>query len=1298
MDFLKIKERSPKEGKLEIYPDYSVKKSQDLMVRAKSFYAIWDEEANLWSQNEYDVPRLVDKMLREYKGDADKRTEGVVQVKYLGDFSSSSWLQFRNYIGHLSDSSTELDEKLTFSNTEVTKSDYVSRRLPYPLSPGDTPAWNEIMGTLYHPEERQKLEWAIGAIVSGDSKRIQKFIVLYGAPGTGKGTFLDIVGKLFDGYIGTFEAKTLTGNGAFAAEAFKHNPLVAIDPDGDLSRLQDNTRLNSIVSHEPMMINEKNKPTYSMKVHAFLMIATNMAIKFTDAKSGLIRRLIDVHPSGETLSARKYQTLTNQVDFELGAIAHHCLEVYRSMGKNYYDAYRPTEMMLQTDVFFNFIEAYYEVFKSQNGVSLQQAHVLYNEFCDDSGLEYKLARHKIREELKNYFDKYEERATIDGARVRSWYSEFNAEHFKYKVDDEPVFSLVMDSNESLLDDILKDCPAQLSNASGYPRRYWTDAPKKNKEGVEFTPKPSQVCDTFLKDLDTTKEHYVKPPQNHIVIDFDLTDDSGEKSAELNLEAASQWPPTYAEFSKSGGGIHLHYDYDGDANTLSRIFEEGIEIKVFTGDMSLRRRVSKCNNVPVATLNSGLPIKEKKKVIDSDQVQSEKALRDLVTRCINREFNGGNTKPSVDFIHKILGDAYLTDLQYDLTDMRGRIMSFANNSSNQALYCLKLVQDMKFKSEDVNPNPTVQSPVKDQRVVIFDVEVFPNLFVICWKFEGADQKMVKMINPTAQMVGELLELRLVGFNVRRYDNHILYAAFMGYNNQELYELSKKIISGTPGAMFGSAYSLSYADIYDYASKKQGLKKWQLELDLHHQESQHDFDKPVPEDKWNEIVDYCCNDVLSTEAVFENRRVDFIARQILADLSGLPVNEPTRLHASKIVFGEDRKPQSKFIYTKLSEMFPGYEYDHGTSTYKGEVTGEGGYVYSEPGMYHNVALLDVESMHPASIEAMNMFGEYTKNFSDVKRARMAIKHKDFNEARTMLNGRLAKYLVDESQAKDLSNALKLVINSVYGLTAARFDNSFKDPRNIDNIVAKRGALFMVDLKEAVQNFVGKNGERFTVAHIKTDSIKIPDATPEIIAFVMAFGEKYGYTFQHEATYEKMTLVNDAVYIAKVGWAEDESKIGTWEATGAQFAHPYVYKTLFSREPIVFKDLCETKSVTTALYLDFTDLDRDIAMVDEKLHFVGKAGKFTPILPGRGGALLMREKAGSIIKSDKVGGFDLRESGMSLSAATGSKGYYWLESEMVKSLGKEKDIDKSYFEVLTNEALDKLAQFGDTEAFCS
>jgi hypothetical protein len=1248
MDFYTVKERSTKNGVIEVYPDFRVIRSKDLMIRGKSFYAIWDEELGLWSTDEYDVQRLVDDDLLLHKEEMAKRQEGTIQTKLLGEFSSNSWLQFRNYVGHVSDSSHQLDESLTFSNTEVKKNNYVSRRLPYPLVTGDISAYDEMMSTLYLPEERAKLEWAVGAVVSGDSKDIQKFIVLYGIAGSGKGTFINIVQKLFAGYYTTFEAKALTAsNNAFSTEVFKENPLVAIQHDGDLSKIEDNSKLNSIISHEEMTFNEKYKPAYTSKVNCFLFMGTNKPVKITDAKSGIIRRLIDVRPSGQRVPTRRYQALNSQMDFELGAIASHCLGVYRSMGKDYYSGYRPLEMMLQTDVFFNYIEEYYDVFKEQNGCTLQQAYEMYKTYCDESNIEFKLPRFKFREELRNYFGTFEERAIVNGVRVRSWYTDFLTDHFTIKPKEEAAFPLVLDQTDSAFDTDCSDQPAQYATSNETPIKKWKD------------------ISSTLSEIDTTKLHYVKPPLNHIVIDFDLKDENGEKSAERNLEAASRWPSTYAEYSKSGHGIHLHYIYDGDPTELSRVYDDNIEVKVFVGDGSLRRKLSKCNNVPVATINTGLPLKEKK-MINPETIKSERALRDLILRNLNKEIHPG-TKPSVDFIHKILQDAYDTGLVYDLTDMRPRILAFANNSTNQALLCIKTVQSMQFKSE--TRAEEVEAGFADDRFVFFDVEVFKNLFLICWKYQG-DSELVRMVNPTPQEVEEFLKLKLIGYNNRRYDNHIVYARYMGYSNEQLYKLSKKIIDNTPGALFGEAYDVSYADIYDFSSKKQGLKKFQLELGIHHKELGFDWDEPVPEELWGLVGDYCDNDVTSEEAVFDARKQDFIARQILSELSGLPVNSSTQQHTAKIIFNGDRRPQDKFVYTDLSEMFPGYVYEAGVSTYKGEITGEGGYVYAEPGMYTNVAVLDVESMHPTSIEVLDAFGPYTKTFSSLKAARIAIKHKDYASAKKMLGGILSPHLKSEDDAEALSYALKIVINIVYGLTSAKFDNPFRDPRNKDNIVAKRGALFMIDLKHFVQE------QGFQVVHIKTDSIKIPEATPEIIDLVMEFGYNYGYNFEHECTYEKFCLVNDAVYIARLAAGQTPAH---WEATGAQFGHPYVFKTLFSKEPIEFDDMCETKTVQSALYLDFNNDDRPMALRDP-LHFVGRAGSFCPIKPDHGGGLLMREKDGKYY------------------AAAGTKGYRWQEAEVVKELNQFDAIDDKYFKKLCDAAIDNVSKFGDFEWFTS
>lgn len=1295
MDFYQIKEKegAQKKNVLEVYVDFQVLTSKDLMVRAKNFYAIWDEEKQLWSTNEFDVQRMIDAELRAY----EVKTPGIFEIhkKFLGNFSSNSWLQFRNYVGHMPDNSHQLDSRLTFRNTEVKKEDYVSRRLPYDLAPGDISAWDEIVGTLYDPEERAKIEWAIGAIVAGDSVTIQKFLVFYGGPGTGKSTILNIIQWLFEGYWTAFVARELTSaNNAFAMESFKSNPLVAIEHDGDLSKIQDNSKLNSLVAHEPVQVNEKNKPLYVMRFNPMLMIGSNTPVKISDSKSGLIRRLIDIQPTGHLLSARKYQALMNQIKFELGAIAWHCHEVYLSMGKDYYSNYRPTEMMLQTDIFFNFIEAHYDIFKQQNGVTLNQAWSLYGEFIKESGIEYSLPKYKLRDELKSYFEHFEERALVDGERVRSWYSVFNADRFKTPTGKDTMqhmFSLVMDDTESLFDREFADRPAQYAKDDGTPRKYWDNSVRVDGNGKEFTPTPSQVVSTTLADLDTNKEHYVKVPPNHIVIDFDLKDKDGKKSAERNLEAASIWPPTYAEFSKSGDGIHLHYTYVGAVEELSALYDDGIEVKVYTGNSSLRRRLSLCNNVPIAEISSGLPLKEKKPM-NEKQIEDEKHLRALINKALRKEIHPQGTKPNVDFIYKLLDDAYRDGLTYNVTDLRQKILTFAMSSTNQALAGMKLVQTMKFASEDAieaievgeaPDNFKSQKTLDAEKEVIFDVEVFPNLFVIVWGYKDAPREQnVVMVNPKPHEVEKLMGMKLVGYNCRRYDNHILYAASMGYDNAQLYQLSQKIIENKPGALFGAAYDISFTDIFDFASIKKSLKVWEVELGLHHLELGLPWDQPVPKELWDKVVEYCMNDVEATKEVRKHLEADFIARQILADLSGLSMNASTQQHTSKIVFGDDRRPQEKFKYTKLEAMFPGYKFDMGTSTYRDEITGEGGYVYAEPGIYENVAVLDVASMHPTSIEALDLFGEYTENFSALKKARIAIKRKDYEAAKEMLGGKLARHLNDPSQAEALSYALKIVINIVYGLTSARFDNSFKDPRNIDNIVAKRGALFMIDLKHAVQ------AKGFQVVHIKTDSIKIPNATPEIIQFVTDFGTKYGYEFEHEATYSKFCLVNDAVYIARVGWAAKESKIGTWEAVGAEFQHPYTYKYLFSHEPITFKDMCETKSVQTALYLDYTGLD-DTPMAfaldlnSNHQKFVGKTGSFVPMLPGAGGGLLVRQDKNDPNK---------------FSSATGAKGYFWLEAEMVETLNLQSEIDGAYFERKIDAAIDQIRKWGDFEWFVS
>ena len=1345
-------ERSTKtKRELDIEPDFMVNmRTEDLMVQGGDFYAVYNPKTGMWSTDLQTVIDIVDEDLKAYydnlkkSGKADEYDK--IHVKYMRRAKTGTIDAFNKLVQkQMHDVYHQLDETVTFADTPVTKKDYVSKRLPYAMEPGSMEAYEELISTLYDPEERAKLEWSIGAIIAGDSKYIQKFVVLYGDRGTGKSTFLDIVGWLFKGYVSTFTAKNLgSANASFALESFKDNPLVAIQHDGDLSKIEDNTRLNSLVSHELMEVNAKYTKLFKNKFNTFLYMGTNKPVKITDAKSGILRRLIDVYPSGRKLPYKKYHQLRSQVQFELGAIAYHCLQVYQEMGDDYYEDYVPIKMMAATNDFFDFIDYNYERFTKKPWITLSDAWQQYQEYCEFAN-SFKMPYRIFRTELMNYFKTFEERKIVDGRRLRNVYSEFREEKVRGKqVEDkkeEEESWLEFKWDKSTFDEAFADWTAQYAKEDGSPKTGWS------------------YVKTTLADIDPHKLHWVKPgDKTFICADFDIRNEKGEKDFNLNVKEASKWPKTYAELSKSGGGIHLYYFYDGDPKELSSVFKEHVEIKTFPGNASLRRLLTKCNDLPIATIKKGyLPLKGDKKVVkDWEGIKSEEMLRTMILKNLRKEYFK-DTSSSINYIRDLLNQAYESGLAYDVSDMQHSVLLFAMNSTNQSDRCVKVVGEMKFKSED-----DVDIPVKidkydtDGPLTFFDIEIFPpdeetdneGLFLIVYKEEGPDKPFHHLLNAEPEDVLAFIQsCQLVGFNNRKYDNHMCYArGVCRYSNRRLYNLSNDMIDHHKG-YFKQAYNISKTDVLDFSTEKMGLKKWEIKLSIPHKECGLRWDQPAPKDKWAEIIKYCENDVAATEAVFNYRREDYMARKIQVmiarilhgDAINVCENDTTNTLSKRIIFGNNQHPQNEFNYRDLSKpvgsdqyeaylekfgsdypfrvfnekglpqyrnyipgevlpegwsilpFWPEYEFVDGKSVYLGVNIGEGGRVMSIPGMYTWVWDGDVSSMHPSSVIWEVLFGpRYTKIFREIVQARVAVKHRDFETAGKLLGGALKPYL-NEENASGLAQALKIVINSIYGLTKAGFDNEFRDKRNVDNIVAKRGGLFMEMLRREVEKL------GYSVCHIKTDSIKIPDATKEIQDFVIKFGREFGYEFETEGVFTKFCLLNDAAYIAK---CED----GSWITKAAQFKKEkssYTYKRLFSKEPIVFEDMCEVVNVNKgALYLDMneqcedvtelekdldklikkhkkagTDYDKDPYVIQlrddiKKGHnyiFVGRVGQFTPIKKGAGGGVLC-----CIDDDGRV------------TSPGGTVGYRWLESEDIKQFGLDNPIDESYYIHKVDEAI--------------
>lgn len=1229
----------------EVSPDFIFGDAKDLVVKGSKFYAYWN--GSFWDTKQknlfYDIDSLLWRKARELE---DGRPGLRIDVKEIRKASAGKFRLFADFCKACEASDISFNQKVLFADHKMQRRDYATTQLTYSPQEGEATAFKELIGTLYLPKELDKILWFMGALFTNKMYKIEKFMYLYGSKGSGKGTVLKIFRMLFEDYCGTIDLKLLTSADQFATGQIQEVPLL-IDEDTDISHIYNDTPLLKLTSHETISVNKKFKEPYDVKFIGLLITASNQRYKVRNVDSGITRRAIVVNPSGQKVSHTRYNQLMSQIKYELPYIAHMAIARFEELGFDYYDDYFDVDMAEQTDHIFDFIRS--NAIHMQNGITLKQISELYREYLEDMGWKTDGYKATIKREALRYFDTMLKDSHVDGTRVNNYFKGFRWNIAfpegvvgTTKADDTVVPDnwLEFDHHNEVFNKLAAEYPAQPALRNGNPSEKWDNVVTK------------------LSDIQTNKLHWVKVPLNHVILDFDLKDENGNKNLELNKEAASKFPPTYAEVSKSGQGIHLHYIYDGNVNELDNLVEKNIEIKVYRGKSSLRRIDKASNNLQLSHISSGLPLKEKKDREMYDQIKeityTEKTLRKFVKRQLGmiegKEPSHPNTKPTIDFIAHEIQKAADMGLEYDITDLRHAVFMRAIRSTNNKDYCLAVFQKIPWstmRDDDGATEAKLTNFTKiypKEELVFFDIEVYPNLFVVVWK-KYHDDEFTKWINPTPDQIEYLMSFPLVGFNNRRYDNHILYARLLGATNMELFTQSHRIINekNAKSGMYAAAYELSYTDIYEYSQKKQSLKRWEVDLGIKHVEMEIPWDKPVPDELVPVVVDYCVNDVDATEKLFDAIYADYVAREILATIAKGSMNATNNQLTAKFIFGDDPRPQDKFNYVHLAKIFPGYKYEFGKSYYRGYETGEGGFVYAEPGVYSNIALLDVESMHPNSLVNMNYFGPYTKRYADLLRVRVLLKHNKIDEVKQMFDGVLAPFLDNPEYLKPLVTALKIVINSVYGMTSAKFDNKFKHPDNVDNIVAKRGALFMVDLKFAIEE------QGYKVCHIKTDSVKVPNADEKIIQFVHDFGkqEKYNYKFEHEHTYKRMALINNAVYIAQL---EDDS----WSPVGAEYANTYLLKRVWTKEELVDRDFFITKQSKGHIYLG-----------DE---FVGKVGS---IYASKTGAECMWTEDDENFKS-----------------VTGTKGYLFKQTDKFDI----EDVDFSYYDKVAIDGLKKIMKVGD------
>lgn len=1456
-DFVVIDDTKFEKDVRIIRPKFVIKiPSKHMMIRGGKLYAIFNDDTGMWIREDEGeatnfAMSVIDAEMGKVKDECEKMGARV-KVQWMWDADSGSMDRFLKFTTRQMppQSFHQLNQKIFSASAPTTYADYVSVKLAFDIAPGDTSAFHAMFDPLFE-DELVKLQWSLGAILSGDMEDIEKFVVLTGDPGSGKGTWLKVIKKMFDPFVAAINITDMVkSSNGFPLESFKNYPLIGIQFDGDLSRIEENTILNQIVSHETVEMNLKNLPKFPARFTTFLYMGSNRPVKISEAKSGIIRRLIDVKPTGNTHTPSVYRRLKKQLEFEHGAIAYECLALYQEMGPNYYDDYIPVDMLAATNDFYDFMVDRYDEYLERDKVTQSEAWAAYKEYCEYSSAKQMPLR-IMSAELKSYFRDYQERGVIDGVRVRKLYSGFKAEKFTNKHKEKGEKNYEKGSEESInirnrmgIPDDGNIQHLDVGSAAGGEEPARSTEEQRGREWLTFKYQPS-IFDqlypdlpaqyevdyngslqpekawvkvtTKLKDLDTSRTHYVLGPSSLIFMDFDKKNENGEKDLELNIQAALAFPPTYAELSKSGGGIHLYYIYTGDVSKLSQTFGPDIEIKVCPeGKKSaIRRMLTLCNDISIATISSGLPTKgEKKKVVNWEGFKDETHLFNKINKCLRREGGfGPNTIVNIQEIKKNLDEAYTTGMKYDVSELKPALLAMAAES-DQKDNCLKLVEEMHFTSDEVM-QASDDCEVIDDRPLVLDIEVYPpddkpagtpgknpGLFYVAAKYlDASPDGFIELENPMPYEVEQLFQHKNITFNGREYDLPMLVGRARGDGNARSYDRSYRMIKlNDPSAKPQGSASHGWIDIYEIMKASGGgtsLKKLEImfmnlarlsdeELAkmkfnenqmkainifrgiADHKEMSIPWDEPAPMELWPEIKKYCKNDVLATEAAYWFYQTFVNARRFQVSLvkalhpeCEVAMIDVANTLTKRAIFGGETRPQKEFNYRNLAlpvgsdqyedylvkfgsdynfrvwnekglpefrnyipgevlpegwsilPFFPGYTFDpyakkSEQSTFMGDHGGEGGRTFSLVGMYTEVWDGDIASQYPHSIIAEVLFGpRYTKIFKEIVDARLAVKHKDFETAGKLLNGALKPYLSEES-AKDLAQALKIIINSVYGLTSASFSNEFRDPRNIDNIVAKRGNLFMLVLKQRVEE------HGYKVVHIKTDSIKIANADPFVERLVKDFGREYGYTFETEGYFDKFVLLNDAAYVAH------EKNGDFWITKAKQFQEPYVRKTLFTKEKVTIDDLAQTYSVNSdsSLYLDMneklqdaTELEKEVEKYEKSLakgklpkgwedeaglrewiqemkeveipsrhdmKFVGRVGSFLPVKDGYNGGILYRVKDGKPF------------------AASGSSGYRWLETEFVRDTYGEEAIDMTFYDDLATKAKEDISQYGDFDLF--
>jgi hypothetical protein len=381
------------------------------------------------------------------------------------------------------------------------------------------------------------------------------------------------------------------------------------------------------------------------------------------------------------------------------------------------------------------------------------------------------------------------------------------------------------------------------------------------------------------------------------------------------------------------------------------------------------------------------------------------------------------------------------------------------------------------------------------LLFYDIEVFKKNSLIV--FKDINKKVVKIFHNNFAMLADFIEGKtLVGFNNYYYDDKILVYMIENKPQALIKELNDKIIKGE-NVKFINKHDFKSLDVFQQLDvSKPSLKKVLGNMGRMILESSvpFDLDRELTADELQQTIYYCSSDVDGTIDIYKEREKSYFQpKQSLLEMLGKPAAakwNTTTLSANLLLerplpkwasvrippefwllvpadvremwieastaFGADPKIKTVTIEEFNCDIQFGFGGLHGAHKYIKR--------------QKKVKLLDVKSMYPHIVILLNILGEATAKYKEILDRRLAIKH------------------IDEI----LSEALKLILNSVYGQLGSKYSTLY-NPMGLLSVCIY-GQIALYDLCKRISPFA-------TIVNINTDGVAF---VPEDDGYIDAYKE--------------------------------------------------------------------------------------------------------------------------------------------------------------------------------------------------